>query len=182
MAEEGKGVALAILGIVAVIAVVGLVLLFTGATGKWSAGGPGSEKLYTRQSIVGYEGGAADVENPYYDWSYSHENIGGVTESRYATGKGADQFSSAGGAWDPRNVQGESPYDASSEPGAYAAPIDPYLTQSPTYKRAATASGQNDACGQCPYGSICELDIRRTRSNWEAVPGFPGCYVVTAHP
>lgn len=34
MAEEGKGVALAILGIVAVIAVVGLVLLFKGATGK----------------------------------------------------------------------------------------------------------------------------------------------------
>jgi hypothetical protein len=37
MAEEGKGVALAILGVVAVIAVVGLVLLFTGATGKVSA-------------------------------------------------------------------------------------------------------------------------------------------------
>ncbi len=34
MAEEGKGVALAILGIVAVIAVVGLVLLFKGATAK----------------------------------------------------------------------------------------------------------------------------------------------------
>ena len=31
MAEEGKGIALAILGIVAVIAVVGLVLLFQGA-------------------------------------------------------------------------------------------------------------------------------------------------------
>ncbi len=37
MAEEGRGVALAILGIIAVIAVVGLVLLFTGATGKVSA-------------------------------------------------------------------------------------------------------------------------------------------------
>ena len=34
MAEEGKGIALAILGIVAVIAVVGLVLLFKGGTGK----------------------------------------------------------------------------------------------------------------------------------------------------
>ncbi len=34
MADEGKGVAFAILGIVAVIAVVGLVLLFKGATGK----------------------------------------------------------------------------------------------------------------------------------------------------
>ncbi|MEM2916152.1 MAG: hypothetical protein QXT19_02235 [Candidatus Woesearchaeota archaeon] len=34
MAEEGKGVAYAILGIVAVIAVVGLVLLFKGGAGK----------------------------------------------------------------------------------------------------------------------------------------------------
>ena len=39
MAEEGKGVALAILGIVAVIAVVGLVLLFSNATGKGVYGG-----------------------------------------------------------------------------------------------------------------------------------------------
>jgi hypothetical protein len=39
MAEEGRGVALAILGIVAVIAVVGLVLLFTGTTGRGVYGG-----------------------------------------------------------------------------------------------------------------------------------------------
>ncbi|MEM4239612.1 MAG: hypothetical protein QXM31_00385 [Candidatus Woesearchaeota archaeon] len=37
MAEESKGVAYAILGIVAVIAVVGLVLLFKGATAKVAA-------------------------------------------------------------------------------------------------------------------------------------------------
>ena len=42
---EGKGIALAILGVVAVIAVVGLVLLFTGATGKVSLGkGPWIEQ------------------------------------------------------------------------------------------------------------------------------------------
>jgi len=45
MAEEGKGVALAILGIVAVIAVVGLILLFKGATGK-VAGTLGDAKVY----------------------------------------------------------------------------------------------------------------------------------------
>lgn len=45
MAEEGKGVALAILGIVAVIAVVGLILLFTGATGKVVSSGGGA-KVY----------------------------------------------------------------------------------------------------------------------------------------
>jgi hypothetical protein len=38
MAEEGKGAALAILGVVAVIAVVGLVLLFKGGTGKVTYG------------------------------------------------------------------------------------------------------------------------------------------------
>ncbi len=39
MADEGRGVALAILGIVAVIGVVGLVLLFSGATGRGIYGG-----------------------------------------------------------------------------------------------------------------------------------------------
>ncbi len=39
MADE-RGIAMAILGIVAVIAVVGLVLLFTGATGEGIYGGP----------------------------------------------------------------------------------------------------------------------------------------------
>jgi hypothetical protein len=39
MADEGKGVALAILGIVAVIAVVGLVMLFSGASGQGVYGG-----------------------------------------------------------------------------------------------------------------------------------------------
>ena len=43
MAQEGKGIALAILGIVAVIAVVGLVLLFTGVTGKYAVP---TDKLY----------------------------------------------------------------------------------------------------------------------------------------
>lgn len=51
MAEEGKGIALTILGIVAVIAIVGLVLLFTGArTGQYAApgtkiyGGPAAQR------------------------------------------------------------------------------------------------------------------------------------------
>ena len=42
--DEGKGVALAILGIVAVIGVVGLVLLFTGATGNYVL--PSVAKVY----------------------------------------------------------------------------------------------------------------------------------------
>lgn len=50
---EGKGVALAILGIVSVIAIVGLVLLFTGATGQ----GIYSGTLRQMQGWPGYEKG-----------------------------------------------------------------------------------------------------------------------------
>lgn len=177
MAEEGKGVALAILGIVAVIAVVGLILLFTGATGKY-VGSSVDPKLYTRESIAGVAGGAANVENPYYDYTY--ETYGGVSESRYATGKGDDQFSSAGGAWNPAQVYGETPFDAASQPGAYAGPDARYA---PTYKRAPSSipSGQNDPCGGCPYGSFCSPDPREVPSKASAVPGYPGCYVITGH-
>ncbi len=58
MAEEGKGVALAILGIVAVLAVVGLVLLFKGATGK--VAGTVGDKLYGG-------GGIAHDKDQYQD-------------------------------------------------------------------------------------------------------------------
>ncbi len=54
MAEEGKGVALAILGIVAVIAVVGLVLLFTGSTGKYVL--PSVAKVYPGHVVAGDTG------------------------------------------------------------------------------------------------------------------------------
>ena len=179
MAEEGKGVALAILGIVAVIAVVGLIMLFTGATGKYATGGPGDPKVYTRQSAEGYAGGAANVENPYYDYVY--ETYGGISEGRYATGKGSDGFSSAGGAWDPSNVYGETPFDAASQPGAYAGPDIYGTTQAPTSKRspASIPSGQNDACGGCPYGSHCDLDTRGWPSGADGVPGYPGCFVIS---
>ena len=59
MAEEGRGVALAILGIVAVIAVVGLVLLFTGATGEMNYGyimDYGAAKLYPGKVVKGETG------------------------------------------------------------------------------------------------------------------------------
>jgi hypothetical protein len=48
MADEGHGVSLAILGIVAVIAVVGLVLLFNGAIGQAIASNPAfpAAKIY----------------------------------------------------------------------------------------------------------------------------------------
>lgn len=174
MAEEGRGVALAILGIVAVIAVVGLVLLFTGATGKMSGGGINNPKLYTRESQIGVAGGAANLENPYY--GYEYETYGGVTDSRSATGKKI----ATGGAWDASGVYGETPYDAATEPGVGAAPSLYDTTQSPTVKRAPSSiiSGQSDICGNCPYGSMCYPDPRQVPSTAEPVSGYPGCYVV----
>jgi hypothetical protein len=74
MAEEGKGVAMAILGIVAVIAVVGLVLLFTGATGKGLYGGeltrvPGVDLYEKGEEPVRYTSPVPVTEGGTY---YSH--------------------------------------------------------------------------------------------------------------
>lgn len=54
--EEGRGVALAILGIVAVIAVVGLVLLFTGSTGKYVGNYIPQDKVYPGKVVLGETG------------------------------------------------------------------------------------------------------------------------------
>ncbi len=54
MAEEGKGVALVILGVVAIIAVVGLVLLFSNATGKYVM--PNYAKVYPGHVVSGETG------------------------------------------------------------------------------------------------------------------------------
>jgi hypothetical protein len=172
MAEEGRGVALAILGIVAVIAVVGLVLLFTGATGKLVS--PGVAKLYTRQSEIGVAAGPANVENPYY--GYEYETYGGVAQSREAT----SQYIAAGGAWDPALVYGDGTWDAATEPGVGAAPSLYDTTQAPTTKRAPShiPTGQSDVCGTCPYGSMCIASARAVPTGAEPVSGYPGCYVV----
>ncbi|MEM4239993.1 MAG: hypothetical protein QXM31_00835 [Candidatus Woesearchaeota archaeon] len=174
MAEEGRGVALAILGIVAVIAVVGLVLLFTGATGKVSEGGIGYPKIYTRQSEIGVASGRADVENPYY--GYEYETYGGVTQSREAT----SQYIAAGGAWDPTKVYGDATWEAATEPGVGAAPNIMETTQAPTWKRAPShiPSGQSDVCGNCPYGSQCIASSNAVPTGARAVAGYPGCYVL----
>ncbi len=174
MAEEGRGVALAILGIVAVIAVVGLVLLFTGATGKFSGGAVGLSKIYTRQSEVAVAAGPANLENPYY--GYDYETYGGITQSREATARDI----AAGGAWDPTEVYGDATWDAATEPGVGAAPSLYDTTQSPTYKRAPShvVSGQADVCGMCPYGSVCITDERRIPTGAEQVAGYPYCFTI----
>jgi hypothetical protein len=80
---EGRGVALAILGIVALIAVVGLVMLFSGRmTAKVVAGDPiyGVDKLYGRppgQQAIG------STDNPY---------SGSWVKGSYAPGAGGVMY------------------------------------------------------------------------------------------
>ena len=67
MANENKGIALVILGIVAVIAIVGLILLFT------------QSKSATGQGIYG--GAIKQIENPY--WTARGVPRGGVSDSSF---------------------------------------------------------------------------------------------------
>lgn len=54
MDDNGRGVSLSILGIVAVIAIVGLVLMFTGITGQFVL--PGFSKVYPGRVVSGETG------------------------------------------------------------------------------------------------------------------------------
>ncbi len=88
MAEEGRGIALAILGIVAVIAVVGLVLLFTGASGGVAY--PGIAKVYggvhygeefpylTDRTQGGFPQTAGNPDAIYYPTGFYEEKPVGV--------------------------------------------------------------------------------------------------------
>lgn len=73
MADEGKGIALAVLGIVAVLAVVGLVMLFTGsATGRFVEESaiaqyePNEACASIGGTLIGLEGGLGyDYRGPF---------------------------------------------------------------------------------------------------------------------
>ncbi len=81
MAEEGKGVALAILGIVAVIAVVGLVLLFSGSTGGF-VGGYGSPKVYPGKVFQGETGQGFPYSG---EGAYMAEQVGDCLSNEFWT-------------------------------------------------------------------------------------------------
>lgn len=89
---EGKGVALAILGVVAVIAVVGLILLFTGATGKvaYSTAGAklygGGELAHGLDQYRDPQGFVRDstnriYEGPLYGYMYGDDFRGRIKDS-----------------------------------------------------------------------------------------------------
>jgi hypothetical protein len=174
MAEEGKGIALAILGIVAVIAVVGLVLLFKGATGQFAGGGVNDPKIYTRDSFIDVEYPAGDVEDPQYGYYYN------TYEGRWA----AKPFSSAGGAQGgPGSVYGEGYGPSTVQPGdvvPYA--YDDYYSVQIAEDRAPSSipAAQGTPCGDgfCPKGSSCIPDPRRVPSSAEPISGYPGCYAL----
>jgi len=150
MAEENKGVALAILGVVAVIAVVGLVLLFTRiTTGGVSAPHSYGDAVYTRQSI-------ATIDDPEAYSGYEYET--------YLNRPGVGVYYTGGAGED---VYGEVKQPKVLEPGF-------------TYKRAPASipSGQICATGEvCPRGTFCIEDPRQAPSeSWSRVPGTEACY------
>ena len=159
MAEEGKGVALAILGIVAVIAVVGLILLFTGATAKVSAP---FEKTYG--GVNRYEeypylvdrttGGMADTAGTP-DAIYYPAGFMGAEEPNPVMDEEHQQMyaASMSGTNSPRTA-GRQPYyipsgqicsEASGEPG-FRCPQNTYCIPDPS---EADSAGWQQVVGPC---------------------------------
>lgn len=162
MAEEGRGVALAILGIVAVIAVVGLVLLFTGATAKVSApfqkvyGGVhyGEEFPYlVSRSSGGYA--STPGEPPAPDASYSP--AGFYTEDPgVELQEDAEFYGERARGTDSFTTYNRQPYYVPSGQICAAGPTDPGF--------------------RCPDDTYCISDPGRAESGgWIPAPEHP-CY------
>lgn len=162
MAEESKGIALVILGIVAVIAVVGLVLLFTGTTGKVSAP---YQKLY---------GGVNYGEDAYL-----------VSRSRggYTSTPGVPPAPDAG--YYPAGFYTEDPGVGLMEDapfyGERAVGTDSYTTfgRQPYYVPSGQLCAAGDAAPgfRCPYGTTCIADpVEAESGNWIPAPEYP-CFV-----
>jgi hypothetical protein len=79
MAEEGRGIAMAILGIVAVIAVVGLVLLFRGGAGQVVL--PGG-KVYPGHVVTGDTGPGFQYSG---EGAYVYEQQGSCLSNEFFT-------------------------------------------------------------------------------------------------
>jgi hypothetical protein len=161
MANESKGVALAILGIVAVIAVVGLVLLFKGATGKvvdtsmtfpnakvYGGALKGEQYPNLVKRAIGFPNGPASPGG--YDSSIE----GTVTEDQLPF-----QGSELGGTFAPRTAHRGIRNIPSSQ---------------------SCAAGSSDPGYGCPQGTTCIAEVQvATGGGWVAVDpvNYPGCYV-----
>jgi hypothetical protein len=159
MAEEGKGVALAILGIVAVIAVVGLILLFTGATGNASMG---ISKTY---------GGV----NRYEDFPYLVDRTTGGMAS---TAGNPDAIYYPEGFYDSESAP---MIQQQADAGFYGETVG-YQSRTQNRQPYYVPSGQfcasdNSPGFRCANGATCIEDMGEAESgNWVAAPAHP-CYM-----
>jgi hypothetical protein len=157
MAEEGKGIALAILGIVAVIAVVGLVLLFRGATGQFAAQGKvyggalrGEEFPYLDdRGTGGFPSTAGSPDAIYYPEGFPGSEAAGAIETQDEAGFYGETIANE------RETYGRQPYYVPSGQMCAAGPDKPGF--------------------RCPQGTTCIADPDMAESgNWEQVMG--PCY------
>ncbi|MEM2916369.1 MAG: hypothetical protein QXT19_03380 [Candidatus Woesearchaeota archaeon] len=161
MIEEGRGVALAILGIVAVIAVVGLVLLFTGAAGNVVH--PGIAKVYggvnygeefpylVQRSQGGYPQTAGVPDATYYPQGFYTESQGVA-------------------------LQQDAPFYGTSASGTRAYTSfqrQPYFV--PSGQDCFEADGKVGF--RCPQGATCIENMKIAEGgNWVPAPAHP-CYI-----
>ena len=162
MMEEGKGVAVAILGIVAVLAVSGLVLLYTGATGNfYMSAAPkvyggvnaGQEFPYlVDRSMGGYPQTAGRPDAIYYPQGYYTEKPVGVALQQDAIPYGT----SASGANSYTSFQRQ-----------------PYFVPS---GQLCAAGGEMPGF-RCPQGTTCVANLKEAESGgWIPAPEYP-CFV-----
>jgi hypothetical protein len=160
--EEGKGVAMAILGIVAVIAVVGLVLLFTGATGNAFLSGlpkvyggvnAGQEFPYlVDRSAGGYPQTAGQPDAIYYPQGFYTEKPVGVELQQDAPPYGT-------------SASGTTEYTTFNR--------QPYYV--PSGQDCWVEDGMPGF--RCPQGTSCITNVHVAESGgWVPAPAAP-CYV-----
>lgn len=163
MADEGKGVALAILGVVAVIAVVGLVLLFSNASATGQVSNVGAKV---------YGGALQQEEYPYL----VDRTAGGTPPSNRAAPRGYP-------ASDGYAVQEDIlPYGTTIAQGRESYQRQPQHIPSVI---GAPCGGSEPGEVRCPavrgLQSSCIVDYQemeaRTFSGWTQVPGYPGCFL-----
>jgi hypothetical protein len=160
MAEEGKGVALAILGIVAVIAVVGLILLFKGAS---TGGFAGTDLNSPGQKVYG--GGGISRGLNQYESGYERYSSGRVLAGAQYTGN--IQHADTGDHAVPEPTIDQDPKRTGSVLNNQC-PFPPYTVQTRqvnTLGRECVPSGYNPNTGE-----IIEIGATRHTDDACCVP------------
>jgi hypothetical protein len=159
MMEEGKGVSMAILGIVAVVSVVGLVMLFTGATANVAApaqkiyGGAlqGEEFPYlVERTTGGFPSTGGNPDAIYYDEGFAGSEGAGLIKTQDEAGFFGETVATE------RETYGRQPYYVPSGQKCAGGPDEPGF--------------------RCPQGTTCISNPNIAESgNWIQVTG--PCYI-----